>query len=146
MSETDKVVAEILTKAMEATRVAGNFVVEQAPDVIQQLLTIHLAYALLGVVCGVLFLAGFFWLAVFAPFDKLYVAQEEYMANDNERYGGVKRQKKDRLETRCYGGVIAGIISGGIGAGILIENVPVALKIYFAPKVYLLEYAASLVK
>lgn len=146
MSETDKVVEEILTKAVEAAQVAGNFVVEQAPDVIQQLLTIHLAYALFGVVCGVLLLAGFFWLAVFAPFDKLYAAQEAYATNSSKHYGSAAWRTMERLEFRCYGGVIVGAACGIFGAAIAIFGGLVALKIYLAPKVYLLEYAASLVK
>lgn len=146
MSETDKVVAEILTKAVEAAQVAGNFVVEQAPDVIQQLLTIHLAYALFGVVCGLILIAGFFWLAVFAPFEKLYVAKEEYIAKADGCYDGTAWRTKERLEHRCYGGVTAGVACGIIGTVLVIGNGLVAMKIYLAPKVYLLEYAASLVK
>ena len=38
MKETDQQLAEILKKGLEAAEKTGNFVVEQAPDLIQQLI------------------------------------------------------------------------------------------------------------
>ena len=38
MNETDKQLAEILKKGLETAEKTGNFIVEQAPDLIRQLL------------------------------------------------------------------------------------------------------------
>ena len=38
-TETDKQIAEILKKGLEAAEKSGNFVIEQAPDLVKQLIT-----------------------------------------------------------------------------------------------------------
>ena len=38
-AETDKQIAEILKKGLEAAEKSGNFVIEQAPDLVKQLIT-----------------------------------------------------------------------------------------------------------
>ena len=53
MNETDKQLAEILKKGLETAEKTGNFIVEQAPDLIRQLLiwkTVeHSIYVIMGI-------------------------------------------------------------------------------------------------
>lgn len=123
MSEqTDKVVAEVLTKAMEAAQATGAFVVEQAPDVVQQLLLYYTVRE---------------WAET-----TLWATLGGFML-----YKGVRLFKKgwaeDDEDQFMPGGILICVASPITFAGIC--NFFSALKITLAPKVWLLEYAARLV-
>lgn len=139
MSEqTDKVVAEILTKAMEAAQATGAFVVEQGHDVVQQLLLFHTIKSWGYVGLGLVFMAAAY------PLGK----------------SGIKAAKKDVAErTKGFYGTIRTLTDSGyfwagngsavaaafIGLMMVSFNFLDAIKITLAPKVWLLEYAARLV-
>lgn len=139
MSEqTDKVVAEILTKAMEAAQATGAFVVEQAPDVVQQLLLFHTVKAWSVVGLGVLFCAGVL------PIYKLALERVNKDLENNPRdYFGSRRTITDC--NAFWIGVGTAGTSSFIGVMMFFTNIFEALKITLAPKVWLLEYAARLV-
>ena len=130
MSETankaNEVLAAILEKAMATAEKTGTFLQEQAPDVVQQLLTWKLAeYAICTVVFAACCVGGVYLLCK--------------VANSISKKGGHE-------DTWEFVGALVGIFTT-IPAGIAtVHHGLVALQIWLAPKVYLIEYAASLVK
>jgi len=118
-------VNEILQKAIAGATQAGEFLKDQIPDVVQQLLTWKLTESAVegvGCVVGVVALG-----IAYKKFCKLIA----------------------RMDTDYFARSLAGAFSGG-GVVVLsvasLSNLLEVLKIWLAPKVWLLEYAASLVK
>ena len=115
---------EVLRNLIDAAASTGDFLKEQIPDVIQQLLTYNLVYSLvmLGVWAFLLTVGNY----------ALY------------------RLGKWMVETRNEEGLIlpifGGIFNSAFGVFCLFDNANTALKIWLAPKIYLLEYASNLVK
>lgn len=125
MSETDKIVAEILSKALEGARQAGDFIVEQAPEVIQQLLLWKLTHGVVHVAIGAAVLWGLY---------KLFFI---ILA---------KREDRGLDEIVWLPYTIGAMIFGGFAICGVFYGLMQTLKILIAPKLFLLEYAASLVK
>lgn len=118
----DELKAEALAKVLNAAQATGDFVLEQAPQVIKQLLVYNavekgvVIAALIAVICGCLY--------------------------------GVKKcigWLKDTDGASLVGVVILSIAALGCSWGV-VSNALDLIKILVAPKVWLLEYAASLVR
>lgn len=134
VSKTDEAVASVLEAALEAAKVTGNFVVEQAPDLVQQLLlfnTVKFGLVFSVTACGAV-ITGI-------TAGKLFK----------------KAQQRSEQSSNCYATMDdfaqfwGGVFSAG--AGIILSIIAVSnsvsfLKITLAPKVWLLEYAAALIK
>lgn len=125
--QTEKLLNEALAGAIEAVKATGTFVVEQAPDVIRQLLLYNTAMLSAWVGLGIVLLIA----------------------------AGVIVRKALKWEATLYGadsgvGYAVAIFGGGgtaFAACLLIfTNIAELVKIVLAPKIWLLEYAASLVK
>lgn len=125
--ETEKLLNEALAGAIDAVKTTGNFVVEQAPDLIRQLLlynTVMLsAWVLLGVV--VLIATGL-------------IVRKAWKWEKTLRGG-------DSGVGLALGG-ISFVIGGILGCTLIFGHISELIKIVLAPKIWLLEYAASLVK
>lgn len=108
---------QLLLKLIEAATETGQFIAEQIPDVIQQLLLYNL----------ILHLILFF---VFLPLTSFCVFWMHKVFTD--------KWDSESLP-------ICMIILLGSGLGTM-YNATMAIKIWIAPKVWLLEYAADLIK
>lgn len=140
----------VLNKAISAAEKGGEFLAEQIPDVVNQLLMWHLVKNLILVSLILLFMciSGRF---VFKFFHK----NLEYIRLSNEWYTVYGKEEKEnerkQKELLPYmvsfwlslipfaGSIICFLVSG-------VDKILVAMQILIAPKVYLIEYAASLVK
>lgn len=154
MSETDKIIetskeqlnnalAELITTALSGVDKMVEFSKEQIPDVVMQLLWWHGMSSALGCILGLLFLAG--------GHKLIQICCKG--SNENSESGEANWAMKPHYYKTghfeptglfCMG-LIAGILLFFIGIIVTVINFE-WLKILIAPKLYLLEYAASLIK
>jgi hypothetical protein len=119
-------VNEVLLGAVEQAAKGAEFLKGQLPDVVQQLLMWNLVASLLmTAICSAGVIAA-------------YLTTFKWADQTLDKYGRWKEAK------------VAAAIGGGIAGALLTVTAIVqmfnALKIWIAPKVWLIEYAASLVK
>ena len=115
-SNTDKVLASVIQKALEAAETTGQFVIDQAPDLIQQFLSYHLyATVFLLVISFIITL-----LCARGIFSKKHT---EYL-DDNDM----------EILKVLY------VIGGLIFCILFLIQVMDLLKILIAPKIYIIEY------
>ena len=126
MNETDKQLAEILRKGLETAEKTGNFIVEQAPDLIRELLIWKTVEYSVYVIIGISLIVYFYrW--------KKKVTKE---MKENEYYF---------MDSFANFLIAIGQLSLLITGIILIdENLQDLIQIVFAPKIYLIEYSAKL--
>lgn len=130
----DEIIASALEAALRAAETTGTFVVEQAPDVIQQLLlfnTVKFGVVAAASACGSI-IAGI-------TARKLYAVAEQRVEKSTGYYVTIG----DFKEFWTSALLVAACVSLGVTAAVDGLNF---MKITLAPKVWLLEYAASLVK
>lgn len=125
----EEVLQQVLIKAIKVAENTGEFVVNQAPDVVLQLLTWHIT---IGIICTIpltLFLIAWYRLEKFGYKWTI----------DNEGTGG------DVWFTYLILGTLLRLVGLAV---ILIMAIPVlyGLQAFIAPKLFLLEYAADLIK
>lgn len=131
--------ADILTKTTTAVEAGVDFLQAELPDVIQQLLAWKLAYSVATILVGTVALLLVGW--SFRFYKKEWLLDSE----------GRRHRYKTTIVFDSDGDVHPGII-GLIGAQIFGTVVFFAglnftwLQILIAPKIYLIEYAASLAK
>ena len=125
-SETDKQIAEILKKGLEAAEKSGNFVIEQAPDLVKQLIT----YKTIETSIYVLIEISLIYL-IFRYFKYLHKKNNE---------------DSDFIFDNAFH--ITGIIITSPMEIFLffafITDISNLIQLIFAPKIYLLEYIAKL--
>ena len=127
MKETDQQLAEILKKGLEAAEKTGNFVVEQAPDLIQQLIVWKTCEYIFLIIISIAFM--------FSLYRWHKSALNRYDNYDNFR---------DKIESFIYGVyAIAVILIFGIA---LFQSFFNLFQILLAPKMWLIEYATNLIK
>lgn len=142
MNEELKALAvQALTEVLDTAIQVKDFAVEQAPDVIKQLLAWHFTMSIIGFATAFVFLAIAFGFALYfnvkRPFPDSRSTEEEDKRGTNPR----------DIEWNNRGAAIIASLIGLFIAGIsLVETEWIWLKILVAPKLYLIEYAASLVK
>lgn len=123
---------EILIDMIEGVQAAGSFLKEEIPIAVKELLTYYTAYYALGLVAGLLFVGA----AVAAWFKWLL----PYGRNYGERY-----KKFDEPN------FVIPTVFGGLGVLVILcatvaEAFWPLLKITLAPRIWLIEYAADLVR
>lgn len=120
---------DLITKSVQGIDAAGKFLLTEIPEVIQQLLMWH------GVYNFILFLVGMIFLTTFCIIDFKFFKVCRKEAEKNED-GGAYRVF---ALVNMFGGFFSSIF--------LSELLNLQwLKIWIAPKVWLLEYAAALAK
>lgn len=126
--ELNKLMIEIIDQVKNT----GDFVVEQMPDVISQLLVYqyysNLFYLILGTVLMIISSTLFY---------KIKVLTEECDKNNYDH---------DMVGLYVLIGGLSGIVFGAIGVVNFFSAVDPLLKLTFAPKIYLIEYASRLIK
>ena len=125
-SETDKQIAEILKKGLEVAEKSGNFVIEQAPDLVKQLIT----YKTIETSICVLIEITLMYL-IFIYFKYLYKKNNE--DSDFIIYD----------EFHIIGMIITSLM-GIFLFFAFITDISNLIQLIFAPKIYLLEYIAKL--
>lgn len=146
--QLQQALAAILGKAVQGVEAGVSFLSGQIPDVIQQLLVWKLVMALVGAGVALLLILFLSWY--------LYNAARPIMLAEEQdgpgRYQRAVYKKTfwhdsngDMNEPAFFGTIAATVI----GTVLLIPfgmNLCTALQIWLAPKIYLIEYAASLAK
>lgn len=127
--DLQKALAEILNKTTQGVEAGVGFLQRELPEVVQQILIWHgvksaIFFSIgLGMLIGALWGAKKFWRAGCAAHEENeYADQEGYVV-----------------------GFCACAVASTVGATVLLANIT-WLQILLAPKLYLIEYAASLVK
>lgn len=126
IQKASNVTGEVYDAAKGVTTRAIDFASEQIPDVIHQLLVWKLAESLAYVVLGLSIILIFFWTRSRV---KAYVE-----ADDGDK------------EIVLLYTVFCGGLSFSIGGMFMFYNLLDVIKIWFAPKIFLIEYAADLLK
>ena len=130
MNEIDKQLAEILKKGLETAEKTGNFIVEQAPDLIKQLLIWKTVEYSIYVIMGISLIIYFYrW---------------------TKKVSKEIKENEDDFEDYLMGSVSNIFIAIGqmtiliVGVLLISENLHSLIQIVFAPKIYLIEYTANL--
>lgn len=141
----------ILNKTMSGVDAGVNFLSAEIPDVIHQLLLWKMAQASIGLFLIVVFfsvsvvcsLKGLKVVAKYNEGSDLYVSNH---GNDDEKRGKAMRAEADRKMPFA----IISFIACGISLFALLfvgtSFLMTIVQIWIAPKIYLIEYAASLAK
>lgn len=119
--------AEVIKKAVEAGENVVDFAQKQVPDVVEQLLKWKMAEALFFSVLGMALIA----ISVRAA---VIVLKES------------KRPFNDRADEVIAIATACGIVSGIVGIIVFAFNFLTVIQVAVAPKIFLLEYAAKLIK
>ncbi len=130
MNETDKQLAEILKKGLETAEKTGNFIVEQAPDLIRQLLIWKTVEYSVYVILGISLIIYFY------RWTKKVSKEMKENEDDFEDYF-----------TDSFANILIAIGQLSlliIGMILIAENLQDLIQIVFAPKIYLIEYSAKL--
>ena len=125
-AETDKQIAEILKKGLEVAEKSGNFVIEQAPDLVKQLITYKTVETSIYVLIEITLMY-----LIFRYFKYLYKKNnaDSDFVYDNEFH---------------VGGIIITFVLSIFCFFAFIGDVSILIQLIFAPKIYLLEYIAKL--
>lgn len=152
--ELQQALAELITKS---TAVAGDalaFTQDQLPDVVQQLLVWRGVYSLVMFVAGALLLVAASLCAKAAMrkrAEAIAQAEEAYRNGEawTRMFNGLSTTSTRYDSIMVFGGaptmVMASVSAAMAIAGMTMVNLE-WLQIWLAPKVYLIEYAANLVK
>lgn len=126
--------AELIGKASSGIDASASFLQAELPSVISQLLAFKLVSSAFEVVAFFAFLAAYAWSikAINKSMKNKTWAYDEYGPSD-----------------MCFPACMLIMIGGAASIGIIVgifSNITTILKIWIAPKIYLIEYAASLAK
>lgn len=133
---------EFLRAVVGYAQEAKTFAEAQIPDVIAQLLTWklveHGVYTIIGIISLVLSLM----LAIFIK-NQFKITPEDDAQYCKFKYG---RSTKESWDFLMFGSCFAGIALTIAGTVMVITNIMKVLYIWVAPKAYLIEYGANLIK
>lgn len=121
MNELEKQLANAVEKAMQLAETTGQFVIDQAPDLIQQFYMWHITSSVFFIVLGATVMAGWYFLG----HKKLYDSEDE------EEF-----LNRDSAVPLTVGWVV--FTFGGLS--MIIVNVYNLLFILVAPKIYIIEH------
>lgn len=131
--KTDEVLAEVVKKALTVAEKTGDFVIEQAPLLLQEFYNWHITVSILGILLGIcIFLLGRY-------IPNIWIINNESQGNYSSKYFS-KYTKNEYWEN---GITLAWII---FFTGLLTSIVIISINLYnllfllIAPKLYLIEY------
>ena len=125
-TETDKQIAEILKKGLEVAEKSGNFVIEQAPDLVKQLITYKTVETSIYVLIEITLMY-----LIFRYFKYLY-------KKNNENSSFISENSFHVI------GIIISFMASIFFFFAFITDISNLIQLIFAPKIYLLEYIAQL--
>jgi hypothetical protein len=125
---------DLLNNTMSGISSAKDFLVSELPEVIQQLLMWHAVYNFILFVIALLFIINFF-ICGYVLMKKI-----KWVSEKKDDWGDSQISKQGIF------GIVYGILSL-VSCLVALTNLNfIWLKIWVAPKVWLIEYAANLVK
>lgn len=137
--QLQQALVEILNKTVSSIDASVGFMQAQLPDVIEQLL---LWYAIKGVI---LFLVGVFMMTSII-FYTLKVMSIDFQSYDHDTFWVAHYNHSSN--SMNIGAMLLGLFCASISfAGfIMLGRIMDSIQIWIAPKIWLIEYSASLVK
>ncbi len=146
--QANKILVELLQKAVNGIDAAVSFSQAQIPDVIHQLLVWNMTYSLIMTIVSVSTFPVVFW------FVKRQCKRVEVGKFENEGYSWDRGNPKysptmiwdSKGDISFFVAPLAVILFAWVTWVIAVVAKMTWLKIWLAPKLYLLEYAASLIK
>ena len=125
-TETDKQIAEILKKGLEVAEKSGNFVIEQAPDLVKQLITYKTVETSICVLIEITLMY-------------LIVIYFKYLHKKNN-------EDSSFIEVNSFhiGGMLISLVVAIFMFIAFITDISNLIQLIFAPNIYLLEYIAKL--
>ncbi|CAH9015585.1 putative TMhelix containing protein [Vibrio phage 466E53-1] len=126
-------VAQILERAISGIDSSIDFMQAELPDVIEQLL---LWYAVSNVIYTLL--------GLFILYASYWFIKKPKPTEDNWLWYWIEREGRHGLTAECVFGIFT--LFPGICGFILSTNIMKSIQIWVAPKIWLMEYAANLVK
>lgn len=124
MKNTDEALAELIRKGIEAAEKTGKFVIDQAPELLQQFYTWHIVQNVFGILLGILILLGIYKLVT-----KTGKKKEDWEYDVNV-FG-----KWITFPAAMFGSFLL-----VIGIIFFLKSIYDLLFILTAPKLYLIEY------
>ena len=134
--QTQAVIAEILMKALKAVEQGAEFLAGEIPEIVEQLLIWHFVSSILTAISGVILLGSIIY------FIRKQVAWWDQDVDCKYRIGKEKRYQSSSSPLLFANIFLIFPISYSIS---YISNTT-WIKIWVAPKLFLLEYAASIIK
>ena len=128
-NKTDEVLAATITKGLETAEKTGQFLKEQLPDVVQQLLMWNTADCIM-------------WISVILIYYIVYSIGWVKLTKKAEASGKYSDSSDVAYTFKLVGGFF-GLI---IGLPLLMIYLSELLKLLIAPKLWLLEYAANIIR
>ncbi len=124
----EKIGVELATEALNILKGTKEFVLDQAPDFMRQVLAWSMAESVIEIVAGVIGLSVGLYLIIGISYPEW----------------NIKTYEQKEGEMILSG--IAGLVLSVVGSIASLGGLYCAVKIHYAPKLFLLEYFASLVK
>jgi len=126
LSKTDEVLSKAVEKGIAFAEKTGNFVIEQAPDLLQEFYNWHICSNIFGICLGLLLC----FLGYKIPF--LWITKKEKEYFDDKYF--------NRYSEEAFVGWIVFSIFNLIGLIFLFHSIYELVFILVAPKLYLIEY------
>lgn len=127
--QLQQALADIIMKASEAASAGADFLLSELPEVLRQLLVFKVVYSAVEMIILLILISGY------AYFWKFYSRTESKLWKEGD--------------AASVGTMVFGVF-GGIATVIFVVAVfcdlETIIKIWLAPKIYLIEYAAQLAK
>ena len=135
MSKTDEQLAKILQKGIEVAEKSGHFIIEQAPDLIQQLIIWKSVSYIFNILVGLSLL--------YACYQWYKMVKNKIEKNNNNNNKGILWDE----DFEDYPGlIIGGLFIVIISISILFISIHNLIQIIIAPKIWLIEYTMNLIK
>lgn len=138
--QANKILVELLQKAVGGIDAAVSFSQAQIPDIVHQLLVWNFVSSALAMIVGLVICCGMPLIArsILIRYGKAKVKDETWVIDQSFDYTKSMSFPAFMVLFFCAGAFIISVI--------VVINSMDWLKIWLTPKLYLLEYAASLIK
>lgn len=140
---TQKILTDMIQRALNGIDAAVEFGQQEIPIIIQQLLTWHFAEAAIKSTLGLATVIAVVYVLV--KFSARKKVDPEQSWRQNCRQPNLFFDENGDLCPRTIFTIMSVAFALLLGVGLL-RNIFIALKILIAPKLYLLEYGAALIK
>lgn len=140
--KANEVLAQLMQRALDGVDAAVDFSQQQIPEVVEQLLTWHLVESLvIGILSAATLPVWAYILYRFRPGQKI---NPDYDYCSNTKFNLFTDENNDPDPRIVFVAVVSLVVVTCFFSGA--SDLLTACKIWLAPKLYLLEYGASLIK
>ena len=131
MDNLENQLAKVVEKSLQLAEKTGDFVIEQAPSLLQEFYMWHIVSSIFWIILGLLIA----WGGTFLPLLWAEKVEKDYALEDYEYFYKGKVIDKDECPP-----FLTNIIFCSITSLIVLSNLYDLIKIIVAPKIYLIEY------